>query len=208
MADSGKEYSVAQEDASTGTLAPPREYRVWENQPAAVATGAPLVRSVSAGNRPLTIAAMRGMPTGREAVRPAVTGKFPFSEPERASVDALIAARPAASADPGAIEDAMDRAMRHLREHFRENVPVKSLAGLARLSLRQFHRNFKKRFGMPPNQFLIRMRVLAARDMLLAENRPISKIAYDLGFADDTLFIRHFKARMGMTPLQYRKAKR
>jgi AraC-like DNA-binding protein len=102
----------------------------------------------------------------------------------------------------------MDRVMRYLRDHFRENVPMKALADLVRLSLRQFHRNFKKRFGMPPNQYLIRMRVLAARDMLLSDKRPVAKIAYELGFADDTLFIRQFKARMGMTPLQYRKANR
>jgi len=44
--------------------------------------------------------------------------------------------------------------------------------------------------------------------MLLSDKRPVAKIAYDLGFADDTLFIRQFKARMGMTPLQYRKANR
>jgi transcriptional regulator GlxA family with amidase domain len=105
-------------------------------------------------------------------------------------------------------DDGMERVMSHLREHFREDVPMKALADLVRLSLRQFHRNFKKRFGLPPNQYLIRMRVMAARDLLVTENRPIADIAYALGFADDTLFIRQFKSRMGMTPLQYRKSRR
>ena len=102
----------------------------------------------------------------------------------------------------------LDRVLQYLREHFREDVPMRVLADMMRLSLRQFHRNFKKHFGIPPNQYLIRMRVLAARDLLLSESRPISEIAYALGFADDTLFIRQFKSRMGMTPLQYRKSRR
>ena len=209
MADSGKDYSGSESNGMAGTLPSAREYRGWENRQSSIATGAPQLRSVPAGNRPLAIAAMRPIPPGHDsAARTPATETLPFLDRESAAVDVLIAPRLPLSVNPDAGEDAMDRAMRHLREHFRENVAVKSLAGLARLSLRQFHRNFKKRFGMPPNQYLIRMRVLAARDMLLAENRPISKIAYDLGFADDTLFIRHFKARMGMTPLQYRKAKR
>jgi AraC family transcriptional regulator len=112
------------------------------------------------------------------------------------------------AAGRGEDPDGMYMVMEHLRAHYRENVPMKVLADLVRLSLRQFHRNFKKCYGMPPNQYLIRMRVLAARDMLVSDKRPVAKIAYDLGFADDTLFIRQFKARMGMTPLQYRKAYR
>jgi transcriptional regulator GlxA family with amidase domain len=109
---------------------------------------------------------------------------------------------------PAPEDDGMERVMDHLRAHFREDVPMKVLADLVGLSLRQFHRNFKKRFGLPPNQYLIRMRVMAAREMLVNENRPVADIAYALGFADDTLFIRQFKSRMGMTPLQYRKSRR
>lgn len=115
----------------------------------------------------------------------------------------LVLATPAMAGGEG-----MERVLRHLREHFREDVPMQVLADLVRLSLRQFHRNFKKKFGIPPNQFLIRMRVQAASDLLISDSRPIAEIAYALGFADDTLFIRQFKSRMGMTPLQYRKSMR
>lgn len=132
-----------------------------------------------------------------------------FRDP--ASIHSVVPEMPGAgTATAGARdgEDGMERVMEYLREHFREDVPMKILADLVRLSLRQFHRNFKKRFGIPPNQYLIRMRVTAAQNMLVSDNRPISEIAYTLGFADDTLFIRQFKARLGMTPLQYRKSRR
>lgn len=148
---------------------------------------------------------------------PAATGSFidtPYaaaaSGHATATLPIPVPRRPATEGFhvPGPAGDGMDKVQRHLREHFREDVPMQVLADLVRLSLRQFHRNFKKRFGMPPNQYLIRMRVQAASDLLISDSRPIAEIAYALGFADDTLFIRQFKSRMGMTPLQYRKAMR
>jgi AraC-like DNA-binding protein len=138
-----------------------------------------------------------------------VTDKFPILDRARNVVGVMGTSRRIGREElEGVASDGMAVVMRYLREHFREDVPMKVLADLVRLSLRQFHRNFKKHFGMPPNQYLIRMRVLAARDLLISDVRPIAEIAYALGFADDTLFIRQFKSRMGMTPLQYRKSKR
>lgn len=202
MANLGPEISGTHEETLAGDLQTTRSFRPWETRPE---TGMGMnttstVRALALGPKAPALAL-------RETLRPQVTGKYPG--PDR---DRVIGIQPARIPEAflGAADDAsgMDRVMGYLSEHFRENVPMKALADLVRLSLRQFHRNFKKRFGMPPNQFLIRMRVMAARDMLVSDKRPVAKIAFDLGFADDTLFIRQFKARMGMTPLQYRKANR
>jgi AraC-like DNA-binding protein len=202
MANLGPELSGTHEDTLAGDLQTTRSFRPWESRPDAGMglTGTATVRALALGPKAPALAL-------RETLRPQVTGKFPAPDRERVN-----GSEPARLPDvlPGAAADAtgMGRVMGYLSEHFRENVPMKALADLVRLSLRQFHRNFKKHFGMPPNQYLIRMRVTAARDMLVSDKRPVAKIAYDLGFADDTLFIRQFKARMGMTPLQYRKANR
>ena len=162
----------------------------------------PSARPVAAGGKILVLADVRGASAAH------VTEGLPGYLKDRGpSLPAESLSLPESAAAPGQ-DDGMDRVMAYLRERFRENVPMKALADLVGLSLRQFHRNFKKRFGMPPNQYLIRMRVLAAREMLVSDKRAVAQIAYDLGFADDTLFIRQFKARMGMTPLQYRKAHR
>jgi len=202
MANLGSEISATQEDTLAGNLQTARSFRPWDTRPDS--TGGTTTASTV---RALSVAPRAPAPALREMLRPQVTGRFPG--PDRESVGVVEPVR-LMEALPGVGEDAagMDRVMGYLGEHFRENVPMKTLADLIRLSLRQFHRNFKKQFGMPPNQYLIRMRVIAARDMLVSDKRPVAKIAYDLGFADDTLFIRQFKARMGMTPLQYRKANR
>ncbi len=162
---------------------------------------------VIASGLPLT-GIRENLPAGKGNMEEHITDKFPILGRDRKVIGVMGTSRVVVKSAPGAASDGMETVMDYLRDHFREEVPMKVLAELVRLSLRQFHRNFKKRFGIPPNQFLIRMRVSAAQNMLLTDNRPISEIAYALGFADDTLFIRQFKARMGMTPLQYRKTKR
>jgi AraC-like DNA-binding protein len=211
MANHGREYSGVEEEAMAGRGPSPRGFNPWDARTETILVASnPAARSLAAGAKAAAVAGVR------KSLRAPVTDELPGPRPDgppaasgrAAEFLAEGAAFPPYAAVPGEDPEGMDQVMEYLRAHYRENVPMKVLADLVRLSLRQFHRNFKKRYGMPPNQFLIRMRVLAARDMLVSDKRPVAKIAYDLGFADDTLFIRQFKARMGMTPLQYRKAYR
>ena len=201
MANLGSELHETHDETLAGTVPSTRGFRPWETrQETILVANAPGARMHSAGTAG-PVLALQG------SYRTQVTCRFPI--PDRGQEAPAQALRfPDVSPGETADSQGLDLVMAYLRDHFRENVPMKALADLVRLSLRQFHRNFKKKFGMPPNQYLIRMRVMAARDMLLSDKRPVAKIAYDLGFADDTLFIRQFKARMGMTPLQYRKANR
>jgi AraC-like DNA-binding protein len=209
MANHGGEFSGIREEALAGSGPSPRGFNPWEARTETIMVAHNHVeRSLAAGVKMMAAAGVR------KSVLPLVTQELPGSAtgvaapgyaPGTPAESAAFPPRPpGAEADP----EGMDQVMEYLRAHYRENVPMKALADLVRLSLRQFHRNFKKRYGMPPNQYLIRIRVLVARDLLVSDKRPVAKIAYDLGFADDTLFIRQFKVRMGMTPLQYRKAYR
>lgn len=96
-------------------------------------------------------------------------------------------------------------AVDYIKSRFRENVPVQRLADLTDLSLRQFERRFKTAFNTTPHQYIIKMRVHRACDMLRDRTLSISDIASELGFTDQSAFATHFKKNMGFTPLQYRK---
>ena len=63
---------------------------------------------------------------------------------------------------------------------------------------------FKKHVGLPLNAYIRRRRLLAARDLLLTE-KPISEIAYDLGFCSESYFIRCFRQQFGETPRRARE---
>ena len=76
---------------------------------------------------------------------------------------------------------------------------------MCELSVRQFERKFKEYLKMPPQQYIIKMRVHAACDDLRRSRKSIADIATDLGFYDQAAFSRQFRKHMGMTPLFYRK---
>jgi transcriptional regulator GlxA family with amidase domain len=73
------------------------------------------------------------------------------------------------------------------------------------MSVRQFNRSFRKAMGTSPREFLVKTRIRAACEALRTSDTPISHIAVDFGFYDQSSFTKLFKRHMGMTPLRYRK---
>lgn len=92
----------------------------------------------------------------------------------------------------------------YIREHHQERLTVEELADRAGLSPRQLHRKFREVFGLSVQEFLIRTRIQAASDSLLRTDEPISRIATDFGFCDQSAFTQLFRKHMGLTPRQFR----
>jgi AraC family transcriptional regulator len=65
-------------------------------------------------------------------------------------------------------------------------------------------RVFRRHNGCSPGEYLRRIRVRRACRLLADTDRPLSAIAYDTGYADQSHFTRHFKRAMGVTPGEYR----
>jgi len=82
------------------------------------------------------------------------------------------------------------------------------LARRAGLSPRQLRRRFLELFGVGLKEFVTRARVKAAAELLRGTSRPISEIALDCGFYDQSAFTRAFRRRAGMTPERYRRGGR
>lgn len=102
-------------------------------------------------------------------------------------------------------EEDISKALRYIRRHFHEDLSIRGLADSCEMSVRQFERKFKQHLKTTPQQFIMKMRVHAACDLLRKTTRQIAEIAIDLGFYDQSSFTRHFRKHMGITPLQYRK---
>ncbi len=92
----------------------------------------------------------------------------------------------------------------HLKIHFREKLDVPSLAKMAHMSVRQFERKFHATFQMTPQEYMIRMRVIEACDLLVRTNQPVTTVALEAGFYDHSDFARQFRRHMGQTATQYR----
>lgn len=95
----------------------------------------------------------------------------------------------------------------HLKLYFREKLDVPSLAKMAHMSVRQFERKFRATFQMTPQDYMIRMRVIQACDLLANTNQPVTTVALESGFYDHSDFARQFRRQMGQTASQYRRGR-
>lgn len=82
---------------------------------------------------------------------------------------------------------------------------VNQIAGHFNYSREHFHRLFEDQTGITPKQFLLDMKLLRAKKALATTDKNIERIAFETGFSDSSTFIRLFKKKCGITPLQYRK---
>ncbi len=98
---------------------------------------------------------------------------------------------------------AVHRARDYLVENYADDIGLEELAAVAGLSRAHLIRSFRREFHITPHSFLTDIRIRAARKRLRQGGQP-AEIALECGFADQAHFTRHFKARTGLTPGQYR----
>ncbi|MCE8017693.1 helix-turn-helix transcriptional regulator [Halomonas sp. MCCC 1A17488] len=122
----------------------------------------------------------------------------------------LLAQAPLATAPEPALHGGLvgwqiRRVIAFVDTHLDATIHVKEMAAEARLSLSHFSHAFKLTFGEPPLAYVTRRRLARACEMMLAGNAPLSRIAHDCGFYDQSHFTRHFHRRLGMTPQRWRR---
>ena len=89
-----------------------------------------------------------------------------------------------------------------------EPIDLDRAANDAGLSAFHFLRVFSSVLGVTPHQYLIRSRLRRAARLLADEARPISDIAFDVGFGDLSNFVRTFRRAAGVSPRRFRQAAR
>jgi AraC-like DNA-binding protein len=92
-----------------------------------------------------------------------------------------------------------------IHAHFDVAVQLDTLAIIAGCSKAALIEGFKVHFGVPPNRYLIQVRIDEAR-RLLRQGLGIAHVAAAVGFADQSHLTRHFKATLGVTPARYLSA--
>lgn len=89
-----------------------------------------------------------------------------------------------------------------------EPIGLDSAAAQAGLSPFHFLRLFRDVLGVTPHQYLVRARLRRAARLLADEERSITGIALDAGFADLSNFVRTFHRAAGVSPTGFRRAAR
>jgi AraC-like DNA-binding protein len=85
-------------------------------------------------------------------------------------------------------------------------IDLESAATRAGLSPFHFLRLFAKVLGVTPHQYLVRSRLRQAARLLADDARSITDVAFDVGFADLSNFVRTFHRAAGVSPRRFRQA--
>ncbi|HBI20132.1 helix-turn-helix transcriptional regulator [Sandaracinobacter neustonicus] len=102
--------------------------------------------------------------------------------------------------EPRKLADVLD----YIDDHLTEKITLDALAAVAGLSPNHFNVSFRTTTGAPPIKFVIRRRLERAMDFLATTDRPISDIAYGLGFPSHGHLSTHFKRVVGIAPSRFR----
>ncbi len=79
------------------------------------------------------------------------------------------------------------------------------LARAAGTSVRGLERAFDRDYGLSPRQYLRRLRMQTACQLLVSTRSTLAQISDRCGFSDQSHFNRDFKRMTGMTPRAYRR---
>jgi AraC-like DNA-binding protein len=95
-----------------------------------------------------------------------------------------------------------------IEAHSHREIELEDIARQAGISPFHFLRSFSSVLGVTPHQYLVRSRLRRAARHLAEDDKPVTDIAYDVGFNDLSNFVRTFHRAAGVSPLKFRQASR
>jgi len=98
----------------------------------------------------------------------------------------------------------LDRVKDYIHAHYRRDLTIAELAGVAGLSRAHLGRAFNAAFHVPPHVYLNAVRVARAQALIRA-GVPLAAVALECGFADQSHFNRRFKGSIGVAPGDWRR---
>ncbi len=100
--------------------------------------------------------------------------------------------------------DTVRKAITYINEKFKEDITVDDLANMVNLSKSYFMNLFKKMTGMSVVEYLNRVRIKNACQLLTEGGQTVTEIAFSCGFRNISNFNKQFKKITTQTPLSYK----
>ena len=103
----------------------------------------------------------------------------------------------------------MSTAIDYIEHNFHKPLSNEQLSNIAGMTNGAFRYSFKKITGLSPIDYLIRLRIERAADMMAKNNHMrVIDVAFKVGFENSAYFTKKFKKIIGMTPMAYLKNQR
>ena len=97
------------------------------------------------------------------------------------------------------IPNNIQKSIDYIHNHFLDDIALDTLATLSKLSKYHFIKVFKSKTGLTPYQYILDLRIEYGLK-LIKKKMPLSMVALECGFSDQSHFIRTFKKYYGFTP--------
>lgn len=96
-------------------------------------------------------------------------------------------------------------AITYMKMHLAENVRIPDIVRHLGFSESYTYAMFKGQTGQSPNDYLLRLRIQKAKELLCSSSRSITQVAEETGFNSSQYFARSFRKYAGQTPTEYRQ---
>lgn len=93
-------------------------------------------------------------------------------------------------------------ALKVLQNNYAAKIDVEQLASTARMSASAFHRAFKEITSDSPMQYLKKIRLIKAKELMVQENMKAYIAADKVGYESSSQFSREFKRYFGQSPAE------
>ncbi len=97
------------------------------------------------------------------------------------------------------------KAQQFIEQNYMKKLSNAEVAAHCNLGVRTLVRKFKQSCGNTPNEYLQRVRIEKAKELLVKSNDSISNIQFDVGYNDPKTFRNIFSRYTSLTPSAYRK---
>ncbi|MFC4810708.1 helix-turn-helix transcriptional regulator [Paenibacillus sp. GCM10023250] len=98
-----------------------------------------------------------------------------------------------------------DQAAAYLRKHYREPLTAQELGERLNFHPVYIARCMHRYYGCPPMEYLLRCRIEQAKLLLLHTDRPVARIAEEVGFNQAAYFTSCFTRAEGLSPRKFRQ---
>ena len=99
----------------------------------------------------------------------------------------------------------IDKTIDFIKSNFQRDLPVEEVSSQVFLSSRYLNSIFKAETGLTISDYITKLRMEAARELILNNHMKINEVSKAVGYNNIQSFIRLFKKHYNMTPIDYKR---
>lgn len=100
--------------------------------------------------------------------------------------------------------DDMEIVAQYIRNNYQQKISMQYLANAVHISPKYLRQKFHGIYGVSPQQYMIDIRIEAAKKLLCTTNYKVKEIAASVGYTSQLDFSNIFKKKTGVSPKEYR----